>query len=63
MSSSSTPVIAGILFGLLLAIAAAIGGWSAFALALLLGAVGALVGAQVSGRIDIVEMVSSRGRG
>ncbi len=59
----TTSVTHGILIGLLLALAAAIGGWSAFALAVFLGAVGGLVAAQLSGRIDVVEMVSGRGRG
>lgn len=53
----------GILIGLLLAIAAAIGGWPAFALAVFLGAVGGFVGAQLSGKVDLVGMVSARGRG
>lgn len=59
----STPVMQGVIAGLLLAVAAAVGGWSAFALAVFLGAVGGLVAAQVSGRIDVVEAVSGRGRG
>ncbi|TXR56119.1 DUF2273 domain-containing protein [Quadrisphaera setariae] len=59
----STPVMQGVIAGLLLAVAAAVGGWSAFALAVFLGAVGGLVAAQASGRIDVVEAVSGRGRG
>lgn len=58
----TAPVMQGIIIGLLLAIAAAIGGWSAFALAIFLGALGGLIAAQVSGKIDVVEMVFSRGR-
>lgn len=59
----TSPVLQGIIIGLLLAIAAAIGGWSAFALAIFLGAIGGLVAAQLTGKIDLLEMVSSRGRG
>ena len=59
MSQSSV----GMLAGLLLAVAAAVGGWSAFLLALLLGTVGFLVGAQLSGRLDLIGLVSARGRG
>lgn len=59
MSATST----GILAGLLLAIAAAIGGWSAFALAVFLGTIGGFVGAQVTGRVDVVSLISTRNRG
>lgn len=57
------PVMLGIIAGLLLALAAAVGGWSAFALAVFLGGLGGLVAAQATGRIDLLELVSSRGRG
>ncbi|WP_432497593.1 hypothetical protein [Kineococcus gypseus] len=59
MSQSSV----GMLAGLLLAVAAAVGGWPAFLLALLLGTLGFLAGAQLSGRLDLIGLVSSRGRG
>lgn len=60
MSPTTSAVSVGMVVGLLLAIAAAVGGFSAFALAVFLGAVGALVGAQVSGRVDVLGWLQSR---
>lgn len=53
----------GLVVGLLLAIAAAIGGWGAFLLALVLGAIGAVVGAHLDGDLDLTALTRSHGRG
>lgn len=53
----------GIIVGLLLTIAWATGGFSFFLAALILGAIGGLVGAQVDGKIDMRAMFTNRGRG
>ncbi len=50
----------GLFVGLLLAIAAAAGGFFGFLLAVVLGGAGWLVGAQVEGTIDLSEMVRGR---
>ncbi|KQS98572.1 hypothetical protein [Cellulomonas sp. Leaf395] len=56
-------VAIGLFAGLLLALVTAIGGFDMFLLALVLAAVGALVGLVVDGRIDVSGLVSGRGRG
>ena len=56
-------VAIGLFAGLLLALVTAIGGFDMFLLALVLSAVGALVGLVVDGRIDVSGLVSGRGRG
>lgn len=53
----------GLLAGLLLAIAAAAGGFPAFLLALLLGAIGYVVGGARDGEIDLNSLFKGRGRG
>jgi uncharacterized membrane protein YeaQ/YmgE (transglycosylase-associated protein family) len=55
--------VIGLLAGLLLAIAAVVGGFNGFLLAFVLGAVGWLVGAVLSGELDLSSMRSGRGRG
>ncbi|MCC2314956.1 DUF2273 domain-containing protein [Cellulomonas xiejunii] len=55
--------IAGLLTGLLLALAAVVGGFNGFLLALVLGAVGWLVGAVVEGRIDASVLTGGGRRG
>jgi len=52
--------LAGLLTGLLLAIAAVVGGFNGFLLALVLGAVGWLVGAVVEGRVDLSTLTGGR---
>ena len=54
--------IAGMLAGLLLAIAATTGGFGGFVLALVFGAVGLLVAGQLSGQFD-VRNITKNGRG
>jgi hypothetical protein len=56
-------VAIGLFAGLLLALVAAVGGLDMFLLALVLAAVGVLVGLVVDGRIDVTGLVSGRGRG
>lgn len=56
MSTSSL----GLLAGLLLAVAAATGGFVGFLLAVVLGAVGWLVGAHLEGRLDLGQWLRSR---
>ena len=53
----------GIIVGLLLTIAWATGGFSFFLAALILGAIGGLVGALIDGKIDMRSMFTNRGRG
>ncbi|AYJ50915.1 DUF2273 domain-containing protein [Rhodococcus sp. P1Y] len=55
--------VVGLLTGLLLALAGIIGGFSAFVLALFLGAVGVAIGAHLDGRLDLTSVLRSRGRG
>jgi len=50
----------GLIAGLLLAIAVTIGGFGGFLLALVLGAVGYIVGGQLDGEIDVTAMVRGR---
>jgi uncharacterized membrane protein len=56
-------VATGLFAGLLLALVAAVGGFDMFMLALVLAAVGVVVGLVVDGRIDVTGLVSGRGRG
>ncbi|MFD6093292.1 DUF2273 domain-containing protein [Oerskovia sp. NPDC060338] len=56
MSVSTT----GLLVGLLLAVAAILGGFWGFLLAVGLGGVGWVVGAQIEGRIDLGAVVRGR---
>lgn len=53
----------GLIAGLLLAIAAAAGGFTGFLIALVLGAVGYLVGAHYDGDIDLSPLLRGRGHG
>lgn len=53
----------GLIAGLLLAIAAIAGGFGGFLLALVLGTIGAVIGAQLDGRIDLGQLLSGRRRG
>ncbi|CAB4900719.1 MAG: hypothetical protein WBD41_30990 [Rhodococcus sp. (in: high G+C Gram-positive bacteria)] len=53
----------GLLAGLLLAIAAAAGGFVGFVLALLLGAAGYALGAHRDGELDLGALLRGRGRG
>lgn len=59
MSSTTT----GALIGLLLAIAAIVGGFNGFLLAVVFAAVGWAVAAQIDGRLDIGALLSGRRRG
>lgn len=52
--------LAGLLTGLLLALAAIVGGFNGFLLALVLGAVGWCVGAFVEGRLDLSLLTGGR---
>ena len=56
-------VAVGLFAGLLLALVAAVGGFDMFMLALVLAAVGVVVGLVVEGRIDVSRIVAGRGRG
>ncbi|WP_182349536.1 DUF2273 domain-containing protein [Tomitella gaofuii] len=53
----------GLIAGLLLAIAAATGGWWAFLLAIVLGALGGIIGAHFDGDVDLSAITRGRGRG
>ena len=56
MTTSSLGLIAGLLLG----IAAAVGGFGAFLLALVLGVIGYAAGGQVDGEIDLSALVGGR---
>lgn len=53
----------GLFTGLLLGIAAAVGGFPAFLLALFLAVIGYLVGGSLAGEIDLSALTRGRGRG
>lgn len=52
----------GLLAGLILGVAGAFGGFDAFIIALVLGAVGFVVGRLLDGQLDLDELIG-RGRG
>ena len=56
-------VAIGLFAGLLLALVAAVGGFSMFMLAVVLGALGVLVGMVVDGRLDVSGVLAGRRRG
>jgi hypothetical protein len=56
-------VAIGLFAGLLLALVAAVGGFDMFMLAVVLAAVGVLVGLVVDGRLDLSGLVAGRRRG
>ena len=56
-------VAIGLFAGLLLALVAAVGGFDMFMLALVLAAVGVVVGLVVEGRLDVSGLVAGRRRG
>ncbi|QCQ93605.1 DUF2273 domain-containing protein [Rhodococcus sp. SGAir0479] len=53
----------GLIAGLLLAVAAAAGGFTGFLIALVLGAIGYLLGAHYDGDIDLSPLLRGRGHG
>lgn len=53
----------GLMAGLLLGVAAAAGGFAGFLIALLLGAIGFVIGAQRDGEIDLSAVFHGRDRG
>jgi uncharacterized membrane protein len=55
--------LTGLFVGLLLALVAAVGGFGYFLLAVVLGAVGLAVGAQLEGKLDLSALMPGRGRG
>jgi len=59
MTTSSLGLIAGLLLG----VAAAVGGLSGFLLALVLGVIGYLIGGHRDGEFDLIALVRGRGRG
>jgi uncharacterized membrane protein YeaQ/YmgE (transglycosylase-associated protein family) len=59
MSTSTVGLVAGLLLG----VAAAAGGFWGFLVALVLGAVGYLVGGQLDGEIDLGQLWGPRRRG
>jgi len=58
-----SPVTTGLFAGILLALVAAVGGFSMFLLAIVLGAVGVVVGLVLDGRLDLSGVVVGRRRG
>jgi hypothetical protein len=59
MTTSSLGLIAGLLLG----VAAAAGGFTGFLVALILGAVGYLIGGHRDGEFDLGALIRGRGRG
>ncbi|PRY50650.1 hypothetical protein LY71_103214 [Geodermatophilus tzadiensis] len=55
------PSLVGLLVGLVLGLAGAFGGFDAFLLVAVLGAVGLLVGQVVEGRVDLSAYLSGTG--
>jgi hypothetical protein len=55
--------IAGLLAGILLGVAAAAGGFGGFLLALVLGAVGFVIGGHRDGDFDALSILEGRNRG
>ena len=53
----------GVIVGILLTLAWTTGGFRFFLVAILLGAIGGLIGAQIEGKIDVRAMFTNRGRG
>jgi len=53
----------GLLAGLLLGIAAAVGGFGAFLLALVLGVLGYIIGGALDGKIEVGALLRGKGRG
>ena len=53
----------GLFAGLLVSVAAAAGGFGAFLFALVLGALGYLIGGALDGDIDVGALLRGRGRG
>lgn len=58
-----TTATVGLLAGLLLGIAAAAGGFTGFLLALVLGAIGFVIGGHRDGEFDAIAFIRGRGRG
>lgn len=52
--------IVGLFAGLLLAVAAAAGGFTGFLLAIILGAVGYVAGLQLNGSVDVVSRLKDK---
>ena len=63
MSPTSIGLFAGLLVALITVIGGGSGGWGAFFLALVLGAVGLVVGRVVSGQLDLTQYIGGSGRG
>ncbi|MCF8571974.1 DUF2273 domain-containing protein [Gordonia sp. HY002] len=55
--------VIGLFAGLLLALAALVGGFWGLVLALVFGLIGVIVGLQLEGTLDLGAVVRSRGRG
>lgn len=53
----------GLIAGLLLAIAAAAGGFAGFLIALVLGTAGYLIGGHFDGEVDLSQIIGRRDRG
>jgi uncharacterized membrane protein YeaQ/YmgE (transglycosylase-associated protein family) len=58
-----TTATVGMLAGILLGVAAAAGGFTGFLIALVLGAVGYVIGGQRDGEFDVVTWLQGRRRG
>ena len=59
MNIFSNKTVLGALIGVVLTFALILGGWLGFFFTALFGAIGGVVGAQLEGRIDLAELVST----
>ncbi|WIM68077.1 hypothetical protein QP027_01380 [Corynebacterium breve] len=59
MNFFENKTILGVVIGLVFAFAIIIGGWSGPIWVLLFGGIGGVVGAQLDGRIDLAEKIST----
>ncbi len=57
-----SPSVIGLFAGLLLGLAVVLGGFEAFAICLLLGAVGFVIGRVVEGQVDLGALLGSSAR-
>ncbi|STC69613.1 MULTISPECIES: DUF2273 domain-containing protein [Corynebacterium] len=59
MKNFENKTLLGIVIGVVLAFSVIIGGWSGPLWVLLFGAIGGVVGAQLDGKLDVAEMIST----
>lgn len=58
--AGNTATVIGLIAGLALGFAGAFGGWSAFVIVLVLGAIGLVAGRVIDGQLDLAAYLGSR---